>query len=242
MAAAFRQLPLDLGAPPLPTFDNFVVGDNQEVLTQLRRVAADLERDPMQADTLQARASRADGACYLWGEPGSGRSHLLQALCFRIGAPRARLLRPESPLSSFAHDPAVALYAIDDCERLPPARQIAVFNLFNEIRAEGRAALVAAGDAPPAQLALRDDLRTRLGWGLVYRLAPLSDAGKIAALSVAARERGLSLAADVPAYLLHHFQRDMTSLMALLDRLDRFSLETQRAVTVPLLRAMLARA
>ncbi|MDL5462127.1 DnaA/Hda family protein, partial [Escherichia coli] len=82
-------------------------------------------------------------------------------------------------------------------------------------------------------LHVREDLRTRLGWGLVFQLAPLSDADKIEVLRQAARQRGIALTADVPAYLLNHFRRDMPSLMALLDALDRFSLERQRAITLP---------
>src|SRR6185369_4949236 len=101
-------------------------------------------------------------------------------------------------------------------------------------------ALVAAGNAAPMGLDVREDLRTRLGWGLVFHVAPLADDGKAAVLKRAARERGINLADDVPAYLLTHFRRDMPSLMALFDELDRFSLEQKRAVTLPLLRRMLA--
>ena len=127
-----------------------------------------------------------------------------------------------------------------DCDGLSGAQQIALFNLFNEVRAHPTSALVATGDAAPMGLAVREDLRTRLGWGLVFHLAPLPDERKAAVLKHAARERGIALADDVPAYLLTHFRRDMPSLMALLDALDRFSLEQKRAVTLPLLRAMLA--
>jgi DnaA family protein len=87
---------------------------------------------------------------------------------------------------------------------------------------------------------MRRQSASRLGWGLVFHLAPLPDDVKAAVLKHAARERGIALADDVPAYLLTHFRRDMPSLMALLDALDRFSLEQKRAVTLPLLRAMLA--
>jgi len=101
-------------------------------------------------------------------------------------------------------------------------------------------ALIATGNAAPIGLTVREDLRTRLGWGLVFHLQALDDAGKQEALRQAARTRGLTLADEVPGYLLTHFRRDMHSLMQLLDALDRYSLEQQRAVTLPLLRAMLA--
>jgi DnaA family protein len=230
-ASPVRQLALDLGTPPPATFDNFVTGANLEPVARLRGLF----------DSLTASAEPpADRTFYLWGEAGSGRSHLLHALCDAAPAGRARHAGPHSPLAAFEFTPEVVLYSVDDVDALSGAQQIALFNLFNEARAHARHALVAAGSAPPLGLAVRDDLRTRLGWGLVYQIAPLDDAGKVLALKNAARARGIALADDVPPYLLTHFKRDMPSLMALLDALDRFSLEQKRAVTLPLLRAMLA--
>lgn len=225
-----RQLVLDLGTPPPATFDNFVTGANLEPVTQLRGLN----------DALAASEPPADRTFYLWGEVGSGRSHLLYALCHATPAARARYAGPHSPLAAFGFSPDVAIYAIDDVQALSGAQQIALFNLFNEVRAHAHHALVVAGAAAPLGLAVRDDLRTRLGWGLVYQIAALDDDGKILALKNAARARGIALADDVPPYLLTHFKRDMPSLMTLFDALDRFSLEQKRAVTLPLLRAMLA--
>jgi len=240
-----RQLLLDLGTPPPETFDNFVAGPNAELVARIHALRRALFDAPSESDDPASHGGRmafapADRVFYIWGDVGSGRSHLLHALCHAAPERRARLLAPQSPLSSFAFDSQVSLYAIDDCDRLPPARQIAAFNLFNEARADPHVAFVATGAAPPMGLTIRDDLRTRLGWGLVYRLAPLSDDEKIAALQIAARERGVALAADVPPHLLNHFQRDMPSLKRLLDALEQFSLERKRAITLPLLRAMLA--
>ncbi len=223
-----RQLPLDLGTPPPNTFDNFIEGGNTEVLSRLRRLRQELE------------GAAVDRTFYLWGESGSGRSHLLQALCQDAPPGQARYIGPPSPLTAFGFEAGVALYCIDDCDALSANQQIALFNLFNEVRAHPLCALIATGNAAPMGLTVREDLRTRMGWGLVFHLQALDDAGKQEALRQAARARGLSLADDVPTYLLTHFRRDMHSLMDLLDALDRYSLEQQRAVTLPLLRAMLA--
>jgi DnaA regulatory inactivator Hda len=224
-----RQLTLDLGTPPPSTFDNFHTAANAELVARLRGLDAALAAGPV-----------ADRTFYIWGEPGNGRSHLLHALVHEAPPGHARYLGPQSALAAFSFDPRVAIYAVDDCDALSGAQQIALFNLFNEVRSHPTSALVATGNAAPMGLAVREDLRTRLGWGLVFHLAPLSDEGKSAVLKRAARERGIALADDVPAYLLTHFRRDMPSLMALLDALDRFSLEQKRAVTLPLLRTMLA--
>jgi DnaA regulatory inactivator Hda len=226
-----RQLTLDLGTPPPSTFDNFHTGANAELVARLRGLDAALAAgvDP-----------KADRTFYVWGEPGNGRSHLLRSLAYEAPSGHVRYLGPQSGLAAFTFDARVTIYAVDDCDSLTGAQQIALFNLFNEVRSNPGTALVATGNAPPMGLAVREDLRTRLGWGLVFHLAPLSDAGKAAVLKQAARERGINLADDVPAYLLTHFRRDMPSLMRLLDALDRFSLEQKRAVTLPLLRTMLA--
>ncbi|MFM8463261.1 MAG: HdaA/DnaA family protein, partial [Burkholderiaceae bacterium] len=99
--------------------------------------------------------------------------------------------------------------------------------------------LIASAKQAPLQLALREDLRTRLGWGLVYQVHGLSDEEKMDALTKSAASRGLSLSAGVLPYLLTHFRRDMQSLSTMLDALDRYSLETQRPITLPLLRELL---
>ncbi|MCO8611967.1 DnaA regulatory inactivator Hda [Burkholderia multivorans] len=225
-----RQLTLDLGTPPPATFDNFITGENGELVTRLQKLDLALAAGPV-----------PDRSFYIWGEPGSGRSHLLQALVSDASYGYARYLTPQSPLGAFTFDPRIGIYAIDDCDRMSDTQQVALFNLFNEVRAHPSSAFVAAGPAAPLALDVREDLRTRLGWGLVFHLSPLSDAGKIDVLRLAAKERGITLTDDVAAYLLTHFRRDMPSLMALLDALDRFSLEQKRAVTLPLLRRMLAR-
>jgi DnaA family protein len=222
-----RQLTLDLGTPPPATFDNFFAAGNHELVTRLRELEGALAAGPV-----------ADRTFYVWGEAGSGRTHLLQAVVHEANG-RACYLSPQTPLADFTFDPHTTLYAIDDCERLSGAQQIALFNLFNEVRAHLGCALIATGSVAPLGLPVREDLRTRLGWGLVFHLSPLADEGKIAVLKHAARERGIALANDVPPYLLTHFRRDMPSLMALLDELDRFSLEQKRAITLQLLKAML---
>jgi DnaA family protein len=194
-----RQRALPISPPPEPTLDNFVPGANAELLARLRDLAA---------------GALAESVLYLWGEPGSGCSHLLKASA-----------RP-------------GLVLADDVQRLDQARQIDLFNAINAARDSG-ATVLAAGDAPPAQLALRADLKSRLAWGLVYQVKPLSDAEKALTLHAEAARRGLKLSDEVVWYLLTHVRRDLHSLTALLERIDRASLEQQRAVTLPLVRELI---
>ncbi|WP_342117965.1 DnaA regulatory inactivator Hda [Pseudoduganella sp. OTU4001] len=215
-----KQLVLDLGAEPVCTLESFEVGRNAEVAALMRQFAE--------------RSSREHFA-YLWGETGAGKSHLLKALA---SSERARYISPFSIETEFLYSPEVDLYLLDDCEKLSPVAQIDAFALFNEIRANN-AYMVSAGSVAPAVLPVREDLRTRMGWGLVYQIHGLTDDEKLATLTQMAEARGLTLSPGVLPYLLSHFQRDMVSLSSMLDSLDQYSLETKRPITLPLLREWL---
>jgi len=215
-----KQLVLDLGAEPVCTLESFEVGRNAEVAALMRQFAE--------------RSSREHFA-YLWGEIGAGKSHLLNALA---SSDRARYISPFSIETEFLYSPDVDLYLLDDCEKLSPVAQIDAFALFNEIRANN-AFMVSAGSVAPAVLPVREDLRTRMGWGLVYQIHGLTDEEKLATLTQMAEARGLTLSPGVLPYLLSHFQRDMVSLSSMLDSLDQYSLETKRPITLPLLREWL---
>jgi DnaA family protein len=122
--------------------------------------------------------------------------------------------------------------------RLDDEGQVAVFDLYNALREHGGVVLASAGE-PPAQLKLREDLATRLAWGLVYQVHALTDENKAQALAERAASRGFQLAPEVSDYLLTRARRDLPTLLATLDALDRYSLETRRPVTVPLARELL---
>lgn len=219
-----KQLVLDLGADQAHSLDSFEVGQNAEAAHLMGQFAA--------------RSAREHFA-YLWGECGVGKSHLLKALADSVGPHgKSRYISPFSIESEFLYSPEVDLYLLDDCEKLSPVAQIDAFALFNEIRANG-AFMVCSGAVAPAVLPVREDLRTRMGWGLIYQIHGLSDDEKVAALSAAAAARGLTLSPGVLPYLLSHFRRDMRSLSTMLDSLDQYSLETQRPITLPLLREWL---
>ena len=210
-----QQLALELLQPPRPSFDSFVVGRNAEAVAALRATAA----------------GSGERFVNLWGRPGSGRSHLLQAIAGC--GPSRSCSASDAPIE---YEPSVRFYLIDDVDRLSEIGQHRLFVLLNEVRAAPAAAVVTAGDRPPAQLALRDDVRTRLGWGLVYQLHELSDTEKEDALRAHAAARGIALPSEVLAYVLTHMPRDMRTLMAVLDALDAYAMAAKRAITVPLVR------
>lgn len=201
-STAMQQLPLEISRPAEPDFADFITGANGEAIARVCELAS---------------GALAERIVYLWGEPGSGRSHLLRA------AARAN----------------PSLIVADDVEALDAASQQALFNAINAAR-EGEGAVLVAGGAPPAGLPLREDLRTRLAWGLVYHLRPLNDGEKALRLRAEARRRGLRLTDEIVAFLLARLPRDLASLQAALEVLDRYSLIRQRPLTLPLVREALA--
>ncbi|AEC18601.1 hypothetical protein PT7_0061 [Pusillimonas sp. T7-7] len=222
-----QQLILDLLPPSPPSLDNFVAGQNQEAVQALR-------------DCSPGRA------VYLWGAPGAGRTHLLQSVASGADTRYFHHSDNAQSLRSIASADLLAyrLIAIDNVESLDDDRQAALFALYNrwrEVAATPQGfALVLAGDRAPLTMPLREDLRTRLGWDLVFRLEQLSDEHRAQALSTRAADRGLQLGPEVINWVLTHYTRDMRHLSALIDALDRYSLERHRAITLPLLKELLA--
>jgi DnaA-homolog protein len=218
-----RQLPLDLSADKPQTLASFVTGQNAELLHLLGSFAQRTDVMPRERFV------------YIWGDAAAGKTHLLRALA---AAPDARYIAAGSERSAYLVDDAIRVYLMDDCDQLSAEAQIWAFDLYNQVKEIG-GLLVSAGNAAPIGLALREDLRTRLGWGLIYQVHGLTDDEKIAALNHAAQARGLTLSPGVLPYLITHYHRDMRSLSAMLDALDQYSLETQRPITLPLLRSLL---
>jgi len=214
------QLLLELAAPPAPTLDNFFPGRNGAALKALR-----------------AALEGGEPFVYLWGAAGSGKTHLLRGFAAAAGATRDGEYFPAAK-ADWARAARLEAVAVDDVSRLDESGQIALFDLCNRLRGL-RGALAAAGDAPPPELALRLDLRSRLASGIVLQLHPMSDAEKAEALRQHAAARGMVLEAGLVRYLLTHFERDMGTQISVLDALDKASLERKRPVTLPLLKEAL---
>jgi DnaA family protein len=217
-----KQLALSLAPPPAPSLDNFSPGRNGELLSVLGHLIAgrDVER-----------------SIYIWGEPGSGRSHLLRAA---ISALRAAGLNCAylTPADAMPESAGLRAVAVDDVESLSAGSQRVFFHLYNQLR-ERAGIVLAAGNVPPAKLRLRPELLTRLGWGLIYQVQALTDDEKAQALKLHATARAFDLPDGVIDYLLRHLSRDLPSLLGVLDALDLHSLETKRPITLPLLKELL---
>jgi DnaA-homolog protein len=211
-----RQIPLAIGPAPLKTFDNFVAGSNAAALAHLRILL-----------------KQAGAPVYLWGPSGSGKTHLLRALTHDAPAGWFDSATP----TPWSFDDAWSLIVLDSCEAFDDAQQQSAFALFIEAASHGMQ-VAASGSMPPVDLPLRDDLRTRLGSGPVFAISPLGETDARAVLRQEADRRGIVVSDDVLSFLMTRFSRDLTHLMALLERLDEFALAEHRHVTVPLLKKL----
>jgi DnaA family protein len=180
---------------------------------------------------------------YVWGEGGSGKTHLLRAAQAALrdqGCPVGWMDATVTELSAF--NDAWRVVILDDVHLYTAVQQHAAFNWFVNATtpSDGQQRWVlAAGNVPPSDLALREDLRTRLGWGHIFQLQVLSETERRAVLRQQADDRGVFLSDEVMDFMLNRFSRDLSSLIQLLDQLDGYALQTQRAITIPLIKAML---
>jgi DnaA family protein len=216
------QLALDLKPQQAPTLDNFVAGANAELVARLRTLTV----------------HNAFEAVYLWGPSGCGKTHLLDAAARLAGKDRGVAYFSAAAIGADLTAAPGSLVVIDDIEQLSAPAQVALFKLFNAARMVGLAILLS-GMAPPLQLALREDLRTRIGQALIFEIKSLSEEEKSAALRRHALLRGMRMDDGLVTYLLRHGRRDLPSLMAVLDGLDRATLERKRHATLPLLKEVM---
>jgi DnaA family protein len=216
-----EQLIFELAPAEPPRFGNFLPGRNRELVAALERFAEGCDGAP---------------GFFVWGASGTGKTHLLRAAVALAGERGAAGYYPDPAAipEDVEREPA-ELLAVDRIDEADAAAAARIFTAYNALRQRG-GRMLAASRTPLARLGLREDLRTRLGWGLVYEALGLSDDEKPAALAGYARQRGFELSAEIVDYLLRHGRRDMSSLVGAVVALDRLSLAAKRPITVPLLR------
>ncbi len=226
-----QQFPLHFEFRANQTFDDFFPGSNQEIITHLQ----------------QCIAGSGDQLIFLWGKAGQGKTHLLQACCHEA---------QNRSLSSFYFDLSNAKFpdplmlngldefdvvCFDNIEHMAgnATWEQAFFNFFNQHRERGHKLIVSASSAPNDMAIQLPDLKTRLNWGLTLKIQPLTDSDRIAALIFKADQMGFEIAPQAGRFLLTHYDRDLTSLWALLEKLDRASLAAKRKLTLPFLKQIL---
>ena len=223
-----KQLALDIGLATGPSLETFFAGPNEAALRHLQLWVAD-----------GAKFLRSPVPTYLWGDSGSGKTHLLTSVHSALREQGASVGWMDATLHQPAEfDEAWAAVIMDDVHLYTAEQQHAAFNWFVNAHSL-QCWVLSAGALPPADLQLREDLRTRLGWGHVFHLQVLSEPERRSVLRQQADARGIFLSDEVMDFMLNRFSRDLDSLVQLLDQLDAYALRTQRAITIPLIKAML---
>jgi len=225
------QLPLHIGLRDAATFSNYFRADNAQAVEQCEQCAV----------------QSGEQFIYLHGISGSGKSHLLQAVCHAASANQLQAvylpLQQCMTMSTaiFEGLEHMDIVCIDDLDAIAGDAQweTALFHLFNRVRDAGSHMIIAA-NANVQELGLSlPDLQSRLSWGLAFRLQSLDDAQLAAALQMRAHVRGMELADEVAAYILKRSPRDMNALFELLEKLDHESLAAQRRLTIPFVKDFL---
>lgn len=225
------QLTLGLSLKDEATFSNFYADNNAEIIAEIKKTAS----------------GQGERVIYLCGTRGQGCSHLLQAACHyahqhhitSVYLPLANLitLTPEvlSGLES------LKLVCVDDLQVIAghPEWEEAIFHLYNRIYDSGGRIILAANGLPKAINLSLSDLISRLSWGIVFQLHPLTDEEKLSILIMRANRRGINLSEEVARYILTHCPRHMGTLFAALDVLDKASLAAQRRLTIPFVKEIL---
>ena len=215
-----NQLIFDFAERGYPGFDKFLGTENAELVYVLQH-----KHDPF---------------IYVWGEEGAGKSHLLRAWVAQAldaGKKAVYIDAAATPLTEAAFE--AEYLAIDQIEKLGNEEQALLFAVFNRFRNSGKGFLLLSSEHTPQQLVIREDLRTRMAYCLVYEVKPLTDQEKIDALVSMAAARQVTIDPEIFEYLLNHWRRDMDSLIQMLDTLDNYAVTMGKRITLPLLRQLL---
>lgn len=225
------QIPLALALREKPGFDLFVVGDNVEVTQALKSIAKGAKQSSL----------------YLWGQSGNGISHLLQAACI-LADEKGRRISYVSLKDHAGLEPQILenmdsmdIVCIDDIDVIAGDTkwEQALLHLYNRLRENKHVMLIGAHSSPQALTFELQDLKSRMAWDLVYHIKTLDDADRIEMLQRRAQERGFALTREVAEFIVNRVRRDMPSLIALLDALERATLAEQRKLTIPFVKTML---
>ena len=224
-----RQLPLSVRLRDRALFASYLPGPNGLVMAQLVALAA----------------QQRPGLVWLCGPEGSGKTHLLQALCAQAGAGAQYVPLPQLAIfgpAALAGWQGARWLCLDEVATVigMPDWERALFALYRDCEERGASLLMAAREAPPQLPFELPDLASRCAAGLRMSLRALNDPEQLAALQLRAQQRGFELPDETARYLQRRLPRDMTSLFALLDELDTAALAAQRRLTVPFIREALA--
>lgn len=226
------QLILPLQPPDAHYFENFYVGQNAILLNCLHQFSLKM----------------GEPYIYIWGNPGAGCTHLLQACChaaqqqgFSVAYLPLSVLKKNSNSEILRGLESVDMVCIDELDSIADDNiwQESLFHFYNRLQEQSRYLLIAAKHNPQQLNFSLPDLISRLSSGVLFQVRELNDAERFIALQQRAHLRGLELSEEVGHFLLHHLPRDSKALFSALVQLDKASLSLKRKLTIPLVKAIL---
>ena len=224
------QIPLQLEPRRDSRFEDFVTGPNHALVEALKHMP-----------------DEPGSSVFLFGSEGSGKTHLLNALCYETRERQGRAFYltlkrlPKDAIASLQGLEKLDLVCVDDLHLIAgdEAWEEALFHCFNRVReANGRLLVSSRKRLSALNLGL-PDLASRLAWGLRLPLMPLEDHDKLAVINLHSNALGFSLPEDVQQYLLKHHDRSMAALIQTVENLHQAALTNKRRITVPLAREVL---
>ncbi|MCU7837240.1 MAG: DnaA regulatory inactivator Hda [gamma proteobacterium symbiont of Taylorina sp.] len=222
-----KQIPLSFQLPELADFESFIVGENEQLLFSLK--------------------NESDRLIYLWGKKGVGKTHLLESIAhYYQSMDKSAFYLPLLTNSDFEPELLESLenfelVCLDNVNQIAGDKlwEEALFHFFNRIRESGGRLIISAEKNSHNLDINLADLRSRLSWGITYQLKALNDEKKIEALKIRAHSRGFMINDKVAQYIMKRTNRDLSDLMALLDKLDYASLVEQKKLTIPFVKKYL---
>ena len=227
------QLSLGVSLKDDATFANFFIGEGNPVAVHALK---------------QFSAGQGEQNLLVWGSPGAGLTHLLQACCHRayqhgqeiqyLPLDKLTQFSPESVCEGLDQMGLVCLDGIDQICGNHLWEQT-LFHLINRLRDRGHRLLLASHTSPPNLPLALPDLKSRVLGSVIYHIHSLDDEGKAAALQMRAKARGMEMPDEVARFILSRAPRDTIKLFEVLNRLDEASLQQQRKLTIPFIKGVL---
>ena len=225
------QIPFEFGNFQKIDFTSFIEGENQDLIDFLHTMNKKKKNDCL----------------YIWGSQGTGKTHLLQAVCKQADDMNSQVTY--IPLKQYEEFDSeifnglgkLDLICVDDLEFISGNLewQQRLTLLYNEIRDNNNSIIISSTSSPKNIKIELDDLKSRLVWGQVYKINPPNDELKIEILKRKASERSFELSKSVAEFLIHRTDRDLNSLIKILDVIDHSSLAAKRKVTIPFVKKLI---
>jgi chromosomal replication initiator protein len=220
------------------TFEDFVVGKPNELAYAAARRVAEAGSVPF-------------NPLFLYGPVGLGKTHLMHAIAWEIGAryPKRRIiylsaekfmyqfvraLRTKDTVAFKDQFRSVDVLMIDDVQFIGgrEATQEEFFHTFNALVDQNRQVVISADKSPSDLEGVEERMRSRLGWGLVADIHPTTYELRLGILQAKAERTETEIPAKVLEFLAHKITSNVRELEGALNRIVAHATLVGRPITL----------